>query len=45
MSQGVHSLVVVAEDRQIITVLEILLYSTATLTGVVVRPIKPSRER
>ncbi len=25
---------VVAEDRQIITVLEILLYSTATLTGV-----------
>jgi hypothetical protein len=34
MSQGVHSLVVVAEDRQIITVLEILLCSIATLTGV-----------
>jgi hypothetical protein len=34
VSQGVYSLVVVAEDRQIITVLEILLYSTATLVGV-----------
>jgi hypothetical protein len=30
--------VVVAEDRQIITVLEIFQYSTATLTGVSIRP-------
>jgi hypothetical protein len=34
MNQGIHSPVVVAEDRQIATVLEILLYLIATLTAV-----------